>query len=202
MTKDKEKVVKYVHPDDRKDKEISPITGSKDDDFCLVLLRQAINTMWTKHSDKEQVDKQINAVVAGLIGIRPKDELEGMLAAQMVATHNAAMECFRRGMIHEQTIEGREMNLSQANKLMRSYAALMEALQRYRGKGQQKMTVEHVHVHAGGQAIVGNVNHSKGGGVISESGEQAHAQQVTYAPEQAMPSPNKEGQPVPIPSHD
>jgi hypothetical protein len=26
-------------------------------------------------------------------------------------------------------------------------------LQRYRGKGQQKVTVEHVHVHTGGQAI-------------------------------------------------
>jgi len=34
----------------------------------------------------------------------------------------------------------------------------LEALQRYRGKGQQKVTVEHVHVNAGGQAIVGTVH--------------------------------------------
>jgi hypothetical protein len=34
----------------------------------------------------------------------------------------------------------------------------IEALQRYRGKGQQKFTVEHVHVNAGGQAIVGAVH--------------------------------------------
>jgi hypothetical protein len=33
----------------------------------------------------------------------------------------------------------------------------MEALKRYRTSGQQKMTVEHVHVHEGGQAIVGTV---------------------------------------------
>jgi glucans biosynthesis protein len=33
----------------------------------------------------------------------------------------------------------------------------VEALQRYRGKGQQKVTVEHVHVHSGGQGIVGAV---------------------------------------------
>ena len=32
-----------------------------------------------------------------------------------------------------------------------------KALNRHRGKGQQKVTVEHVHVHEGGQAIVGNV---------------------------------------------
>ena len=34
----------------------------------------------------------------------------------------------------------------------------VEALHRYRGKGQQKVTVEHVHVNAGGQAIVGTVH--------------------------------------------
>jgi hypothetical protein len=36
-------------------------------------------------------------------------------------------------------------------------------LNRHRGKGQQKVTVEHVHVHEGGQAIVGNVE-SRGDG--------------------------------------
>jgi hypothetical protein len=40
----------------------------------------------------------------------------------------------------------------------------LQALQRYRGKGQQKVTVEHVHVHAGGQAIVGNVEAPQGRG--------------------------------------
>jgi hypothetical protein len=28
---------------------------------------------------------------------------------------------------------------------------LLDALNRHRGKGQQKVTVEHVHVHSGGQ---------------------------------------------------
>jgi hypothetical protein len=32
-------------------------------------------------------------------------------------------------------------NLSQANKLSRTYATLLEALDRHRGKGQQKVTV-------------------------------------------------------------
>jgi hypothetical protein len=32
----------------------------------------------------------------GLAGIAPKDELEGMMAAQLIAAHSAAMECFRR----------------------------------------------------------------------------------------------------------
>ncbi len=48
-------------------------------------------------------------------------------------------------------------------KLLRTFAAQVEALQRHRGKGQQKVTVEHVHVHAGGQAIVGSVTPVGGG---------------------------------------
>jgi hypothetical protein len=46
-----------------------------------------------------------------------------MLAAQLLAAHNAAMECYRRAMIGEQTFEGRRENLSQANKLSRTYAS-------------------------------------------------------------------------------
>jgi hypothetical protein len=40
---------------------------------------------------------------------------------------------------------------------------LLDALNRHRGKGQQKVTVEHVHVHSGGQAVVGMVETPGGG---------------------------------------
>jgi len=45
------------------------------------------------------------------------------------------------------------------NKLARTFAAQVEALKRYRTGGEQKVTVEHVTVNEGGQAIVGNVRH-------------------------------------------
>ena len=112
--------------------------------------------------DAEPNMSAINGAIALVHGIRPTDEVEGMLATQMVATHSAAMECLKRAQLYEQTFEGRKQNLNFATKLLRTYTAQMEALNRHRGKGQQKMTVEHVHVHDGGQAIVGNV--SKGGG--------------------------------------
>jgi hypothetical protein len=38
-----------------------------------------------------------------------------MIAAQLLAAHNATMECCRHAMIPEQTLEGRSEN--QANKL-------------------------------------------------------------------------------------
>jgi hypothetical protein len=61
------------------------------------------------------------------------------------------------------TIPEQDSNGNLAVKLLRTFAAQTEALQRYRGKGQQKVTVEHVHVHTGGQAIVGSVSQSGGG---------------------------------------
>jgi hypothetical protein len=42
---------------------------------------------------------------------------------QLLAAHTA-MECYRRAMLGEQRFEGRRENLSQANKLSRSYAVL------------------------------------------------------------------------------
>jgi len=133
------------------------IGGSRSDHWNNVLANQVIQTLWLRNSDSATKDKQYNAAVAALVGIGPKDELEGMMAAQLIAAHNAAMECYRRAMLSEQTFEGRRENLSQANKLSRTYATLLDALNRHRGKGQQKVTVEHVHVHAGGQAVVGMI---------------------------------------------
>jgi hypothetical protein len=75
-----------------------------------------VQALWTKNSDKEERDRQLSATVAAMVGIGPKDELEGMMAAQLIAAHNAAMECYRRSMIGEQTFEGRRENLSQASK--------------------------------------------------------------------------------------
>jgi hypothetical protein len=169
--------------------------GSFSDGFNNVLANQVVNTIWLD-SDREARDQQFQAALVPLIGIKPANEIEGMLAAQMVATHNAAMECFRRAMLREQTFEARRENLTQANKLTRSYAMLLEALNRNRGKGQQKVTVEHVHVHSGGQAIVGAV---QGGGVARESENRPHASNaITHEPAIPMRSADPEREAVPV----
>ena len=113
---------------------------------------------------------------------------------QLLVCHNASMECYRRAMIREQTFEGWRENLNQANKLSRTYTALLETLNHHRGKGQQKVTVEHVHVHSGGQAIVGNVE--PGGGVPPESKDQPHA--LEHAPSQTLPRANPARDRVPV----
>ena len=75
-----------------------------------------MQALWVKKSDSAQWDRQLSATVAALVGISPKDELEGMMAAQLFAAHNAAMECYRRAMLGEQTFEGRRENLNQGDQ--------------------------------------------------------------------------------------
>ncbi len=87
-----------------------------------------------------------------------------MLAAQLLSLHSVAMDHLSRASLSDQSPERRDKYVNNTAKLTRAFAQQLEALQRYRGKGQQKVTVEHVHVHSGGQAIVGAVATSGGKG--------------------------------------
>jgi hypothetical protein len=102
-------------------------------------------------------------MLVGLNGISRRDELDGRMVAQLITAHNAVMDCYRRAAIPKQHAEARCENLAHAGKLSRTFATLLEAANRHRGKGQQKMTVEHLHVHSGGQAVVGMVGTSASG---------------------------------------
>jgi hypothetical protein len=138
------------------------LSGSDSGHFTLALVNQVWRSLWQPEGTPEWiVELGRTAATNALKGIAPRDPLEGMLAAQMVLTHETAMDCFRRAQVPGQTFEARRMNLEFANKLMRSYASLVETLDKHRGKGQQVVRVEHVTVNAGGQAIVGAV--SQGG---------------------------------------
>lgn len=187
---------KTVVADDRKGR-LKNIGGSQSDHWNNILANQAVQALWLKNSSPDERDKQFSATVAALIGIAPKDELEGMMAAQLIAAHSAAMECYRRAMIGEQTFEGWRENLSQANKLSRTFATLLEALNHHRGKGQQKVTVEHVHIHSGGQAVVGMVEPTGGGG-RAKLEDQPHAKPIAYAPQPEMRCQDKDREPVPV----
>ena len=107
--------------------------------------------------DKTEKDARIVRALELYDSLAPVDAAEGLLAEQMVGTHFAAHECLRRAALPEQTFAGRDMALKHATRLMKLYAEQLAALDKHRGKVQQKVTVEHVHVHSGGQAIVGSI---------------------------------------------
>ena len=169
--------------------------GSDAHDVQVELLEQAMAALW--RPSWKTLNQKVQAMQAAyetLKGIAPRGELEGMLAVQMIGTHNAAMECLRRAMIEEQSFEGRDQNLKHATKLMSLYERQLAALDKHRGKGRQKITVEHVNVHAGGQAIVGDLNtghavptsHAstspqKVGALSDHSAERGHGEELSRA---------------------
>ena len=121
------------------------------------LFEQLVNAL---HADPT---KAIDAATANLVlallhRIGPRDELEAMLASQMIVAHVAAMDASRRALHVEQSAGGRAAYLSLARKLMTLFTTQMDALNRHRGKGTtQKIVIERVFVAPGAQAVVGAV---------------------------------------------
>src|SRR5271157_890391 len=168
--------------------------GTTDDDFLEGLVKQLVSV----GSQGGNADESgTNFMLAVVKGIEPRDQIEAMLAAQMAAVHNAKMT-FARRLSHVDNIPQLDSAQTAFNKLARTFAAQVDALKRYRSGGEQKMTVQHVHVAEGGQAIVGNVSASApGGGAIGKTKEQPHA--LGYAPGVEMPR-QVEKERVPVPS--
>jgi hypothetical protein len=157
--------------------------GSSDSDFLDGLTKQLVNA--GSHGSAADEDG-INFMLAVVKGIEPRDQIEAMLAAQMAAVHMATMT-FARRLAHVDNLPQQDSAQNAFNKLARTFAAQAEALKRYRSGGEQKMTVQHVHVAEGGQAIVGNVNApAEGVGARKKSEDQPHAQ-LAYAPGIEMP---------------
>ena len=133
--------------------------GSKVDEFNDFILRDTLATAWfPPGKDDRAVERRIRAAVAAVTAFKPTDEIEGMLAAQAVALHFGAMECFRRAMIAEQPGEFQSKLRKDGANLARGMTEMLDALDRKRGKGpRQIVRVERVVVQDGGQAIVGAV---------------------------------------------
>ncbi len=135
------------------------------DVFCTVdgklkdhLLNQVAETFQGACDSQKDTVAAMNLAMAMLHEIEPRDELEVMLVVQMIAVHNQAMRLTSLSSQPKQTPECKKDSLNFAIRMFRMFTTQMETLQRYRTGGEQKVTVEHVNVNAGGQAIVGSVN--------------------------------------------
>ena len=128
------------------------IIGTDDPDLTGQLGNQLLNSFWRPEgASVDDRAAQIRAAVGTLKGIAPRDEMEGMLAVQMIATHHASMECFRRAMLPSQPLESRDSNLKHGEKLTRIYREQMEALQRGRQKRQSEPSSPQADVESKGQ---------------------------------------------------
>jgi len=130
--------------------------ASADPDFVNGMLSQLAGA--SGHG-RDIAEGGLNFMLSVIKGIEPRDQLEAMLAAQMAAVHMASMTLARR-LAHVEEIPQQDSAERAFNKLTRTFAMQMEALKRYRAGTEQRVTLQHVSVAEGGQAIIGNVTHA------------------------------------------
>jgi hypothetical protein len=128
--------------------------GTSSPAFAEAMLGQLASVVRSKSDGIEEAS--LNAGLAAVDGIAAQNEAEAMLAVQMAGTHSVAMEMLRKAKFATSTPALQEYG-NLATKLLRTYTAQMECLAKVRRRGEQKVTVEHVHVYPGGQAVVGNI---------------------------------------------
>ena len=148
------------------------VTGTRRRELANRILIQVVHALVQQKSCDAE-DDLIKAIAA--IGeMEPQNLPEAMLATQMIAANDAALMFLSRATIENQYPEAIDTNVLRATRLMRIFREQLEAMQKLKGKsGQQSVRVEHVHVHDGGQAIVGTVTSSgTGRGVGDDAGNQ------------------------------
>jgi len=130
---------------------VPPTSGNSDSYLCAELLLQQLRLALPRRP----LDPDGTHAVAALYEISPRDTIEGMLAVQMVTGHNLGMDFLRRVALPLRSSEEMELDLNLATKLLRTYVAQVEALDRHRGRVESKVNVEQLHIHDGAQGIVG-----------------------------------------------
>jgi hypothetical protein len=136
------------------------ITNTSTTELAGHILGQMASVM-VGHTFGGEVDRAF-CVLSAMKDLKSGDLGEALLAVQMTGTHFLAVKFLRDAAFKEQTAEGCDANVLRATRLMRVFNEQLEAMAKLKGKtGQQKVTVEHVHVNAGGQAIVGTVTSGK-----------------------------------------
>ena len=174
--------------------------GITSNELAERLMTQIITATHIQPPGVPVAEGTLNAALAAVTGIAPRDEAEAMLAAQMVGVHWLAMNMLQRAALDQPSFEIYDSIVNRATKLLRTYTAQLETLKRYRSAGEQRVVVQHQHVNADQAAVqVNGVAPDPGGrGAVSKSEDQPHAKQITHAPQPSVRSEDKEREPVPI----
>ncbi|NDW46547.1 hypothetical protein [Ruegeria sp. PrR005] len=136
---------------------LQKIFGTSDEFLAEALFNQCLKPLRAcEASDKYPANDERAFMMTIVNDLAPRDAVERMLAVQMAATHVATIRS-ARWLANADTIPQVQAHYTGYNKLARTFAAQAEALRKHRTGGEQKVTVQHVNVSNGGQAIVGNV---------------------------------------------
>lgn len=158
--------------------------------FMTQLAALCRQSHWDDEARQWRLDEnEYSAALAMVNSIKPKNEMEAALAAQMVAIHLLQMKVAARAIRYEYDTK----TVAVAGKLARTFTMQLESLQRLRGKRKttrqsicvKKELHQHVHYHRGDIETDGQPQATRAG-------------QLEKLP--TMPSPNEGGKVVPLAS--
>ncbi len=136
-------------------------TGIMNNDVGVKLLALCVDACGIDlNGDKSQ---KIMDIFHALAALEPKDEIEGMLLTRMVALHDRGMKMLAVNGSKDLSPQVVELYANMGIKLMRLYNESLDALMRYRRRGEQRVVVQHVTVEGGGKAVVGTILAGAGG---------------------------------------
>ncbi len=144
------------------------LTGIKSEELAERIFSQ-VAAIQVLEPLTDPLGERLGIALQTLGELQPENATQALLATQMIGVYHAAITFLYRATHKNQTFDGADANVLRATRLMRLFNEQLEAMARLKGKtGQQKVIVEHVHVHRGVQAIVGAVSAAKGNQGVGE----------------------------------
>ena len=140
------------------------IFGTNDNKQADALLSHCMKVLQAEEASEDYPANDNRTFMLSVVcDLAPRDPVERMLAVQMAATHVATIRAAGWLSRAENLPQG-QAHSTAYTKLAKTFATQVEALRKHRTGGKQTVTVQHVNVSDGGQAIVGNVNKDRGRG--------------------------------------
>ncbi len=139
------------------------LTATQDNTIATEIYERGLAAMPQNFKD----DHNMNLILQTLADSEPKDATESRLCLQANALYAQGMQYLGRAEKQDMMPQA-EYYMKFATKLLRLHLETIEALNKYRRKGEQRVVVSHQHVtvNDGGQAAImaGEFKAEKGGG--------------------------------------
>lgn len=160
--------------------ELTDVFASTSNAWTTKSVLAIVNTAKTRGKDPTAED--VNAALAFIAAINPRDELESALAQQMFAAHDLAMTMAFSCKQSELRPAAQEYG-NLATKMMRTFTAQIEALGKHRRGGVQEVRHTHTYIDArGSQNIIAETFHAGGAHHGNELATQPHGSSTSGVP--------------------
>ena len=157
----KEKKKNHIQISKEEEKQMfKELSGSQHQDLCASIIQSA-QEAFPKSTSKGLA---LSISTQAMQEMAPQDLIEGMLCSQIISLNAQGMRYLARAESDGNLLCHTEAAVNMAIKLLRLKNETIEALTRYRRKGEQKVVVQHINVTDDARAIIGDLNDNRGGG--------------------------------------